>query len=183
MNKWKKVSAVVVFAAMLGACSSTGTKKAGEAGAEGAVEDRSSAVAETSPGRGMSMQDQPGARGDALSDSAGLLANRIVYFDFDSSAIRSDDRAIVNAHADYLAQHASAKVTLEGHADERGSREYNVALGERRSNAVRQALTLHGVAATQVSTVSYGEERPVADGHDESAWRMNRRVEIVYKTR
>ena len=184
MNKWMKVSVVIAFAAILGACSSTASKKAGDmSGAAGGMEDSGSAMVDSNTGKGSSMSDRSGAKGDALADNAGLLANRIVYFDFDSSTIRSDDRAIVGAHSNYLAQHSNVKVALEGHADERGSREYNVALGERRATAVRQAMTLQGVSASQISTVSYGEERPSAMGHDEASWRMNRRVEIVYKSR
>ena len=85
---------------------------------------------------------------------------------------------MVEAHGRYLADNANASVTLEGHADERGSREYNIALGERRANAVRQLMTLIGANGAQIRVVSYGEERPAVDGHDESAWTQNRRVEI-----
>jgi peptidoglycan-associated lipoprotein len=109
-----------------------------------------------------------------------LLSKRIVYFDFDRSDIRADSQTIVNAHAAYLAKNPAQKVRLEGHADERGSREYNIGLGERRGQAVRRALALQGVAETQLSTVSYGEERPAAAGSDEQAYGLNRRVEIVY---
>ncbi len=109
-----------------------------------------------------------------------LLSTRIVYFDFDRSDIRADSQSIVAAHAAYLAKNPAQKVRLEGHADERGSREYNIGLGERRGQAVRRALALQGVAETQLSTVSYGEERPAAAGSDEQAYSLNRRVEIVY---
>jgi peptidoglycan-associated lipoprotein len=109
-----------------------------------------------------------------------LLSKRIIYFDFDRSDIRADSQSIVAAHAAYLAKNPAQKVRLEGHADERGSREYNIGLGERRGQAVRRALALSGVAETQLSTVSYGEERPAAAGSDEQAYSLNRRVEIVY---
>jgi peptidoglycan-associated lipoprotein len=112
--------------------------------------------------------------------SGELLSKRIVYFDFDSSAIRADSQSVVAAHAQYLAANPSQKVRLEGHADERGSREYNIGLGERRDQAVRRALMLSGVAEVQLATVSYGEERPAAAGSDEQAYALNRRVEIVY---
>jgi peptidoglycan-associated lipoprotein len=118
--------------------------------------------------------------GDPLDDPNSLLSKRVVYFDFDSSTIREDSRAIIEAHARYLASKPGMSVVLEGHADERGTREYNVALGERRANSVRQLMVLNGVASGQTQTVSYGEERPVATGHNESAWNLNRRVEIVY---
>ena len=111
---------------------------------------------------------------------AALLATRIVYFDFDSSEIKGAGTDVVAAHAKYLASHSSTRVRLEGHTDERGSREYNIGLGERRAQAVRRALLLQGATEAQITTVSYGEERPAVPGHDESAWAKNRRVEIVY---
>ena len=109
-----------------------------------------------------------------------LLSKRVVYFDFDRADIRADSQTVVAAHAAYLAKNPAQKVRLEGHADERGSREYNIGLGERRGQAVRRALLLQGVAEAQLSTVSYGEERPAAAGSDEQAYGLNRRVEIVY---
>jgi peptidoglycan-associated lipoprotein len=116
----------------------------------------------------------------AMGPPGELLGKRIIYFDLDRSDIRADSQTIVAAHADYLAKNPGQKVRLEGHADERGSREYNIGLGERRGQSVRRALALQGVADTQLSTVSYGEERPTAAGSDEQAYAQNRRVEIVY---
>jgi peptidoglycan-associated lipoprotein len=104
----------------------------------------------------------------------------IIYFDFDSDASRPEYSEMLVAHANYLEENPGAAVRLEGHADERGSREYNIGLGERRAQAVRRSLLLQGVGSAQVSTVSYGEERPAVTGDDEEAWAMNRRVEIVY---
>src|SRR6476659_9789164 len=112
--------------------------------------------------------------------SGELLSKRIVYFDFDSAEIRADSQTVVAAHARYLAGAPVQKVRLEGHADERGSREYNIGLGERRAQSVRRALMLQGVAESQITTVSYGEERPAVAGSDEQAYALNRRVEIVY---
>jgi peptidoglycan-associated lipoprotein len=112
--------------------------------------------------------------------SGELLSKRIVYFDFDRADIREDSQSVVGAHAAFLAKNPNQKVRLEGHADERGSREYNIGLGERRGQAVRRALLLQGVAEVQLSTVSYGEERPAAAGSDEQTYSLNRRVEIVY---
>jgi peptidoglycan-associated lipoprotein len=117
---------------------------------------------------------------DAAGPSGELLSKRIVYFDFDKSDIRTDSQTVVAAHAQFLAKNPAQKVRLEGHADERGSREYNIGLGERRAQAVRRALLLQGVAEAQLTTVSYGEERPAAAGSDEQAYGLNRRVEIVY---
>ena len=116
----------------------------------------------------------------SMGPSGELLSKRIVYFDFDKTEIRADSQSVVAAHAAYLAKNPNQKVRLEGHADERGSREYNIGLGERRGQAVRSALKLQGVAEAQLSTVSYGEERPAAAGSDEQAYALNRRVEIVY---
>lgn len=110
-----------------------------------------------------------------------LLENLTVYFEFDSSEIRSEFNAMLAAHARFLASDATITVRLEGHADERGSREYNIGLGERRAQSVRQILLLQGVSASQLSTISYGEERPAAFGSDEQSYRLNRRVELVYR--
>ena len=104
----------------------------------------------------------------------------VIYFDFDSSEVHPDDQIVVEAHAQYLAGAANVEIVLEGHADERGSREYNVALGEQRASTVRDMLRLLGVPDQQVRTVSYGEERPAATGHTEESWSRNRRVEFVY---
>jgi peptidoglycan-associated lipoprotein len=104
----------------------------------------------------------------------------IVYFDYDKSDIKSESNAIITAHAKYLASNPSLKVRLEGHTDERGSREYNIALGERRAQAVRRALQLQGVGDSQITTLSYGEERPAEQGSDEAAYSKNRRVELAY---
>ena len=104
----------------------------------------------------------------------------MVYFDYDSSEIRAEYLDVVAAHAAYLVKYPAARVRLEGHTDERGSREYNIGLGERRGQAVRKALMLQGVADAQVATVSYGEERPAVEGSDEAAYAQNRRVELAH---
>jgi peptidoglycan-associated lipoprotein len=116
--------------------------------------------------------------GDLDTDSC--LRQRVVYFDLDRTEIKPEFSAQIACHAEYLRQFPNARVTLEGHADERGTREYNLGLGERRGNAVDSAITAAGASASQLNVVSYGEERPVDRGHDESAWSKNRRVEIVY---
>jgi peptidoglycan-associated lipoprotein len=108
------------------------------------------------------------------------LSKRVVYFDFDRSDVREEDRPVVEAHAAYLAANPGTPVILEGHADERGSREYNLALGERRAISVRQLMAVLGVSNDQVQVVSFGEEKPANEGHDESAWTLNRRVELTY---
>jgi peptidoglycan-associated lipoprotein len=117
---------------------------------------------------------------DSQGKAADLLNKRRIYFAFDSSAIDDESRAVVEAHANHLAANKTVKVVFEGHADERGSREYNLALGERRAQAVERMAKLLGVSADRVKVVSYGEEKPLAAGHDEGSWSQNRRVEIVY---
>src|SRR5579883_1693410 len=115
------------------------------------------------------------------SDQTGPLSKRIIYFDFDKSEIKPEFAEIIAAHARYLTAHPNLKMRLEGNTDERGTREYNIGLGERRAQAVRRALMLQGVAEAQLTTVSYGAERPAVQGDDESAWSQNRRVEMVYQ--
>ena len=112
-----------------------------------------------------------------------LLSKRVVYFDFDKSTVKAEYRPIVSAHAAYLAAHSTGRVTLEGHTDERGTREYNLGLGERRGNAVMGLMSAQGARSNQLVVVSYGEERPVCRVSDESCWAENRRVEIVYTQR
>jgi peptidoglycan-associated lipoprotein len=109
-----------------------------------------------------------------------IQTGTIVYFEYDRAEIKPEFVPIVTAHAKYLNANSSNKVRLEGHSDERGSREYNIGLGERRAQAVRRALMLQGVTEAQITTVSYGEERPAVQGSDESAYAKNRRVELVY---
>jgi len=120
---------------------------------------------------------------DPFEDPANPLSKRIIYFDYDSSQVHSEDIPTVNAHAKYLSENTGAKVRLEGHADERGSREYNVALSERRALSVQRLMSFQGMRANQAEAVSYGEERPVEFGHNEAAWSQNRRVEIIYESK
>lgn len=122
-----------------------------------------------------------GFQGSPLDDPESLLSKRVIYFDFDRAEIKPEFREIIAAHAEYLASNRNVRIVLEGHTDERGSREYNMGLGERRANSVRSMLTLQGVSSQQIEVVSYGEERPVAMGQSEESWRLNRRVEIVYR--
>ena len=117
---------------------------------------------------------------DARAAEQRLLAQTVIYFDFDKVDIRPEYTEVVAAHARRLAASPNLKARLEGHTDERGSREYNIGLGERRAQSVRRALLLQSVGDGQLTTVSYGEERPAVDGHDEGSWAKNRRVEIVY---
>jgi peptidoglycan-associated lipoprotein len=118
------------------------------------------------------------ARG--LGEGTGLLARKVIYFDFDKSEIKPEFADIVTAAARNMTANPKMKLKLEGNTDERGTREYNIGLGERRAQAVRRALMLQGVAESQVTTVSFGAERPAVEGDDEAAWSKNRRVEVVY---
>jgi peptidoglycan-associated lipoprotein len=118
-----------------------------------------------------------------FDNSESLLSKRVIYFDFDKSEVKAEYLSTVAAHASYVSAHGSARVTLEGHADERGTREYNLGLGERRGHAISGLLSAGGAMGDQLDTVSYGEERPVCRVSDEGCWWQNRRVEIVYTAR
>ena len=117
---------------------------------------------------------------NAINDPNNVLSEKIVYFAFDSNSVGDDYVELVKHHGKYLSFNPAASVRLEGHADERGTREYNVALAERRAQAVKQMMLYEGAGNDQISIISYGEEKPVAFGHDEESMSLNRRVEIVY---
>jgi len=164
MTMWKKALAVSALAFLVGACATTSTT---ESGAEGATTSGAD-------GKG-------GASGAALDAKAReRLSQRVVYFEFDSAAIDEESRLVIEAHATQLNANPKLKLRLEGHTDERGTREYNLALGERRAKSVARVFQVLGVSQDRITVVSYGEEKPAAPGHDESAWRLNRRVEIIY---
>ena len=165
---------------LVGCSSSGGTKDGGSA----SVEDRSISSDEMSEidrsAETSGLDDDSGFSGDPLDDPNSLLATRTIYFEYDSSNVREEFREAIAEHARYLADNPGASMTLEGHADERGSREYNLALSENRALSVRRQMVLLGASADQIRTVSYGEERPASDGHDEASYALNRRVEILY---
>jgi peptidoglycan-associated lipoprotein len=139
----------------------------------------------TSSGEGATTTPLGGEGGAGMAgrgaDASGVLARRVIYFDFDKSDIKPEFVDLIAAHARNLTAHPNLKVKLEGNTDERGTREYNIGLGERRAQAVRRALMLQGVAESQLTTVSFGAERPAVEGDDEAAWAKNRRVELVYQ--
>jgi peptidoglycan-associated lipoprotein len=118
---------------------------------------------------------------DPLNDPGGVLAKRSVYFDFDKSLIRADYQPLIEAHGRYLVEHVARQIRIEGNCDERGGREYNLALGQRRADAVRERMELVGVTATRIETISFGKEKPKALGHDEKAWAEDRRADVVYR--
>ena len=174
----RRMLAVVVVALWLGVagCSSKPTKPAASVAPTG----ESAGAGANAAGAAGANAAGANADDEAAGPLGGLLSARVIYFDFDSSEIKGDGVQLVAAHAKYLAAHPATRIRLEGHTDERGSREYNIGLGERRAQAVRRAMLLQGAVEGQISTVSYGEERPAVTGHDEEAWAKNRRVEIVY---
>ncbi|MCC7258978.1 MAG: peptidoglycan-associated lipoprotein Pal [Gammaproteobacteria bacterium] len=170
---------LIVTATVLAGCAGKGTKEQEELGygtyaGQPAPGAQAGGVGEGSTGQGAAFDDS------AAAGPRASVRNRTVYFDFDRDEVKAEFREVVAAHGRYLAANPAARVRLEGHADERGSREYNIGLGERRAQAVRQALLLQGAGASQLATVSYGEERPAVTGSDEESWALNRRVEIVY---
>ncbi|MCK9622647.1 MAG: peptidoglycan-associated lipoprotein Pal [Methylobacter sp.] len=119
--------------------------------------------------------------GPEFSDPNNPLSKSTIYFMLDSSQVQDDFVPVIAAHAQYLVNHPGQRVVMEGHGDERGSREYNIALGEQRAKSVVSMMKVQGVSDGQVQIVSYGEEKPAAEGHDEAAWELNRRAEIVYQ--
>ncbi len=124
--------------------------------------------------------DTPMTALDQLEQTEGALANRTIYFEFDSAKLTTESIEILETHGNFIAGNGEVSVRLEGHADERGSREYNIALGDRRAQSVRRVLLFQGASTDQVDTVSYGEEQPAMSGHNEEAWARNGRVELIY---
>ena len=120
---------------------------------------------------------------DPLNDPANILSRRSIFFDYDQFTVKEEFKPVVSAHARYMQQNRQARATIQGNTDERGSREYNLALGQKRADAVKQMMTLLGAPATQIETVSFGEEKPRAEGANEQAWAENRRADIVYQGR
>jgi len=178
----KKALLSMLLVSLLSACASKDVKEAPKA----AIEDRtatqaaaqpsapSAPAAETTPMKPATIAASP------LTDPASILSKRSVYFDYDKCDLKSEYTSLVEAHAKYLLQHGDANVTLQGNTDERGSREYNIALGQRRAESVKKVMSVLGATEIQIESVSFGKEKPKAVGHDESAWAQNRRVEILY---
>lgn len=176
MKSQMKVVLLLLTLLVLTACN----KKVKE---EAAVDPNAGSGQQTQPadqGTGIS---EPGAFSAADLDSNSCLMQRIIYFDFDQDLLRPEYQAVVACHTKYLRDRPGAKMSLEGHADERGTREYNLGLGERRSNAVASAFSGSGADAGRINPVSYGEERPLCLDSEESCWSKNRRVEIVYSVK
>lgn len=178
MIEMKRLAGVFLASALLAlaGCAGTGeveSETTAESGRTGGEEERG---VETG---GMDRSERE-FQGSPLDNPDSPLSTRVIHFEFDSSTIQKKYLDILDAHAEYLMNNPDTEVRLEGHADERGSREYNIGLGDRRAQAVRRLLLFQGVEEKQISTVSYGEEQPVDPAHNEEAWAKNRRVEIVY---
>ena len=166
------------IAVVLAGCQSTPTQESAP------VEDKSATA--TTPGGastgGTSSTGVSGTSGTSnpLRDPSNILSKRSVYFDFDSYVVRDEFKPLVEAHGRYLQSNRNARMTIQGNADERGSHEYNLALGQRRADSVKRMMTLLGATDTQIETVSFGKEKPRNAGHDEVAWAENRRDDMVY---
>lgn len=181
---------IIVIALALSGCATTdqgggtaGGQQSQTAGAQGGETAGATGSGDVE-GNGVETSGAQGSEGftsAALDDPSSPLSERVFYFPFDSARIAPEDVETLTKHAQYLSTHPEVSVSVEGHTDERGSREYNLALGERRAQAVADVLTLNGAAGDQLSVVSYGEEKPAAMGHSEEAWSQNRRVELVYE--
>jgi peptidoglycan-associated lipoprotein len=179
MRKW--IIAVVMIAALAG-CKSTDTQTAAP------VEDRATAdaakAADGATTKGVGSTGVSGTSGTAMpphKDPANMLSQkRSVYFDYDQFTIKDEFKATVEGHAKYLQGNRTLRVILQGNTDERGTREYNIALGQKRADAVKKLMVLLGATEIQIETVSFGKEKPRREGHDETSWAENRRVDIVY---
>jgi len=206
MNKFILSAALVLFAGFLSGCSTTNSdvSGSGKIAADAAEKDAmakeeaaKAAAARDAAARDVAarelaakeaaardaaakMAPPPVAAVDPLNDANSILAKRSVFYPLDVAVVQADDSAIVEAHAKYLSEHPDKKVRLEGNCDERGSDEYNLALGQRRADGVKKLLEAGGVRENQISTISYGEEKPKATGHDEASWSQNRRTDLNY---
>lgn len=169
----KRLCVIVILS--LGLISLTGCHKAGSKNGVGGDQDQN---AQTS-----GMGDKDGFNDATSANRLKAPYNQTYLFEFDKFDVAQDDIASINVQGNYLIAHSGAKVRLEGNADERGSREYNIALGYKRAKAVAAVLEQQGVPSKQIAIVSYGKEKPVSFGHDEGAWRLNRRVELVYEAK
>jgi peptidoglycan-associated lipoprotein len=172
-----RIALTIAVAGLLAGCASQEAKK------DVPVTDRSAPsqpTAGTSPPT-TTAAVSPTIKADPLKDPSNALSKRSVYFDFDSNVVKDEYRGLVQAHSKYMtAEKKDARIRIEGNCDERGSREYNLALGQRRAEAVKKVMAVLGVQDGRVETISFGEEKPKAAGHDEASWSQNRRADIKY---
>ena len=191
MRKFLPGFAVVVLSMMMAACSSTPTKEQEPAPVVDSVERPVPKQAATQAPIAVTQQPIAPAKIEpptqltgpaSLKDPKNILSKRVIYFDYDSNLVKEEFRPLVAAHAKYLSQDAKAKMIIQGNTDERGGREYNLALGQRRADAVKQMMSVLGAEGARVETVSFGMEKPRVEGRTEAAFTENRRAEIVYQT-
>ncbi len=172
-----KLLPALLVTLLLAACQSTPTTTA-------PVDERKTASTTATTPSGTATTpaaDGSGLRVNPLKDPKNILSKRSVYFDFDSYVVKDEFKPLVTAHAQYLGANRTAKMVVQGNADERGTHEYNLALGQRRADAVKKMMVLLGAGDAQIETVSFGKEKPRNPGHDETAWAENRRDDIVYQ--
>ena len=173
----KQVALYVMAAALAAGCASDPKPPAPVADRPSRPTPPSTATAPSTTTR----PSQPGTvAGNPLRDPSNVLSKRSVYFDYDSNVVKDEFRGLIQAHSRYPTDQRDPRIRIEGNCDERGSREYNLALGQRRAEAVKKVMTVLGVADPRIETVSFGEEKPVAAGHEETAWSQNRRADIKY---
>ena len=177
MHNIKTLALALSSALVLGACGSS--VKLDDKPA--AVEERTSTPANTLDTRTVAPITTTNSAIDPLNDPKGMLAKRSIYFDFDSYIVKDEFKPVVEAHAKYLTSNKGRKIVIQGNTDERGCREYNLALGQKRAEAVRKSLSLLGVPDTQMEAVSFGKEKPKAQGNDEATWAENRRADLAYQ--
>lgn len=180
VGNFSKAVVVAATVAWMTGCSTTSSTSDSSEATDAASQQQSSAAASGAGDSGSMQGGQMGGSGMADDQTAIAQLQTVFYFDFDKAVVKAEGFEDLSAHAKYLNANPQARVVLEGHADERGTREYNMALGERRAKAVSRFLTVQGAASSQIEVVSYGEERPAVMGHDESSWSKNRRVELKY---
>ncbi len=176
---YAKGLAVAVSLAVMAGCSSSGGTQDGSLDGSTAGGQGQGRQGGVTTGQGISGGQASGSQVGA-GQRAGIPDVRTIYFDYDKDSIRPEFESVLNEHAAYLRNHPNAQIVLQGHADERGTREYNLGLGERRAQSVERYLSVQGVSSSQVDVVSYGEERPAVNGHSEQSYAKNRRVVIAY---
>lgn len=169
---------IAIVTALLAACSAAPTQEQSPAD----VEEGKRGGAQTTPvpDRGVSTVDLTKGK-NPLTDPSSPLSKRSIFYDYDKFDVKDEYRGLVEAHAKFLRENPGRKMLIQGNTDERGSREYNVGLGQRRSDGVKRMLILLGAREDQIESVSLGEEKPKAEGHDESAWSQNRRSDLLYQ--
>jgi len=145
--------------------------------------DSATPIAADSDTQTSALEDETLSAQELLEQEDSPIASRVIYFEYDSAKVNDESMALLEAHGDFIASNGNVNVVLNGHADERGSREYNIALGDRRAQSVRRILLFQGASTDQIESVSYGEEKPAVFGHDEEFWAKNRRVELEYQVR